>query len=269
LTILWGDTGKVAVGTLKTFTITPSTPSETLLGTPVSSLPTVNPGSGGAQISYTIQQSDLPTINPAPISTKYSAVFMIGGKNTDAAAQSIGYQIFKNGSSVYTSSPSVTASNFYTLNAYLYDVKVGDIISVALWCTNANMNYDYYGIVVSPTRPKFTKDGTIVKDFSMGGLYGNGNTAGVPTKGNPQLWTNSVPYLYPGTRKDSGNPAYNVQLNWGIQIPYFAFNTTYNAFLTDYGDNSQRVDTVVNATFRPRYARADYPSTISFREILR
>jgi hypothetical protein len=36
LTVLWGDTGKVAYGTLKTFTITGATPRETLLGTPVS-----------------------------------------------------------------------------------------------------------------------------------------------------------------------------------------------------------------------------------------
>jgi hypothetical protein len=61
MTVIRGDTGKVSVGTMKTFTLTQGTVTETLLSTPVT-LPLTEPTT--AQISLTVQNTDLFTISP-------------------------------------------------------------------------------------------------------------------------------------------------------------------------------------------------------------
>lgn len=264
MTIQWGDTGKIAYGPLKTYTFSLATPNETLLGTPVASLPTANPGT--PQITITIGNSDLPTISPSPISVKYCAILYVGGKNTDAAAQTINYQCYKNGGAVSgaTGSQSVASNNFWTMSHYrFYDVSVGDVLGVSLWSASANMNYDYYALVVYPTRPNIGK-AAINTNVAYGALINPSLT-----KGTPNVVFSNNPLIYPV------NTANNFSLNgamtfgtlsWSLNSPTVA----YYAFQTYHSDNTTSSTTSdTSATYRPNYRRSTIPSTISFREILR
>lgn len=259
MTVQWGDTGKVAFGTLKTFNITFATPRETLIGTPVSSLPTTNPGT--PQITITIQSSDLPTISPNSISQKYTALLFIGGKNTDAASQTINYQCFKNGVAVSgaTGSQLVPSGQFWTHTHYrFFDVQVGDVLGVSLWCTNANMNYDYYALSIFPTQMNLGKS-YINKDVSLSG-YNNP----VLSSGTPSRRVQDYLYVFPCNLtsisiKPTGNTVFGA-LSW---------NSSYFLGRVGYGDNFTGTDNIAHATNRPYYSMNTLPTTISFREILR
>lgn len=263
MTVQWGDTGRIAYGTLKTFNISLATPNETLLGTPVASLPTANPGT--PQIALTIGNSDLPTITPnSPISLKYTAILYVGGKNTDAASQTINYQCYKNGVAISgaTGSLSVATNNFWTmLHTRFFDVQVGDVLGVSLWSASANMNYDYYALVVHPTQMNLS-NAYICKDVSYGGWI----TAPALTKGSPGngVASNFIFYL-------PGVSSFTTQLNGSLNMSVYRFtsNSFYSGRLTN-GDNSITTSTSTSATLRPQSANINrMPTTISFREILR
>lgn len=258
MTIQYGDTGKVTYGTLKKFTLTPATPRETLNGIPTS-LPIAEPGT--AQISFTVQSSDLPTISPAPISLKYTAILYAAGKNTDAASQTVSYRLLKNSISVTSgASSSVVTNNFYTLSFYqLFDVSIGDVLEIKLWSASANVNFDYFALVILPTRVNVGSS-YLNKDV----VYGSTTTATL-TQGTPSVVSATSPYIYP-----TASTTLNILIpSAGITVNAMHWNSTYNAFQVYYGDNQTGVIGASSATIRPSYRGGVLPSSISFREILR
>lgn len=258
MTVQWGDTGKAVYGTQKTFNISFPTPRETLLGTPVNALPTANPGT--PQVTMTIQTSDLPVISPSAQSLKYTAILYVAGKNTDAAAQTINYQCYKNGVAVTgaTGSQSVATNTFWTFSLYrFFDVSVGDVLGVSLWSASANMNYDYYSLVIFPSRPTL---GTsyINKDVT----YSNFSTPSLFV-GNPVQQNANGTFLYPSTGTST------ISANGNVTFGALNWNGTYQAFRIDRSDNTINTGATTHATNRPYYQSQILPTKISFREILR
>lgn len=260
MTIQWGDTGKIAYGPLKTYTFAFATPRETLLGTPVGSLPTTNPGT--PQITMTIQQSDLPIISPNSQSLKYTAILFVAGKNTDAASQTINYQCYKNGAVVSgaTGSQSVATNNFWTFSFYrFYDVSVGDVLGASLWSASANINYDYYSIVILPSRVSLG-NAYINKDVTYSNF-----TAVSLNSGNPSQQNANGTLLYPST----GTNSFSLSSGSAITFAGLNWNSTYQSFRVDRSDNTLNTGATTHATFRPYYQSQNIPTKITFREILR
>lgn len=257
MAVLTGDTGKVAVGPLKTYSFALATPRESLNATPMA-LPSTEPAS--AQISVTIQESDLPIITPDPLGVTYTASLYAAGKNTDAAAQTVSWRVLKNGTSVATgTSTSVPANQFWTHGYFQFlGVVVGDVLDVKLWSASANVNYDYYAIAVYPTRANLSKE-AIVKDVTYGAIAASTLTAGTASSNLSQSIT-----IYPSESNtlSMGNAA-------NLMFGALHWNSLYNAFRIDLGDNQIVTQTLAHATSRPHYRRNVLTSTISFREVLR
>lgn len=256
MAVLWGDTGKVATGTLKKFDITLATPRENLLGTP-EALPSTEPAT--AQVSITIQTSDLPSITPSPISTMYTAALYTSGKNTDAAAQTVSWRCLKNGASVATgTSSSITASQFWTLAHFqFYGVVAGDVLEIKLWSASANVNYDYWGLVIYPTRVNVSN--AICRDVTFGATIANSLALGAPTI----ILSQVVLHYF------SDSTTLNQSSTSNLTVGAVKWNATYSAFRVDFGDNQQITQTASHATGHPNYRRNLIPNSISFREVLR
>lgn len=259
MTLQLGDTGKVAFGNLKTFNITLATPRETILGSPIGSLPTSNPGT--PQITYTIQTSDLPSITPSPLGVQYTALLIVGGKNTDAAAQTINYQCYKNGSIVTGGNglQSVPSWQFWTQSHYRFlGVQVGDVLGVSLWCTNANMNYDYYALSIHPTQMNLGKS-YINKDVNFSNYIAPSLSSGVPSRR-----VTDYLYIFP-----SNSTTKSITPNGNVNFGTLSWNSSYFLGKIGYGDFNIGTDVVSHASNRPYYSMNTVPTTISFREILR
>jgi len=124
----------------KVLEITYPTPYENLQGTPTS-LPTSEPTD--PQISYTVAEADLPTLNMNVESKIIVALMYAGGKNTDSASQTLYWKMLKNGSEIKSGSKSISANYYWTLNAFFCNVAIGDTLAIKLWATSTNVNWDY------------------------------------------------------------------------------------------------------------------------------
>lgn len=257
MTILWGDTGKASIGSLKTFTITPGTVRETLLGTPLI-LPTTEPAT--SQVIYTIQASDIPTISPIA-QMKCNMTIVCSGK-IGAIASIINYRVLKNGISIaQAAGTSATATQFWTHTHWrTFDVVVGDVLEVRYWAVQADVNLDFYGLLAYPSQPMPHKAGTILKDLS----FLNTSNGGSFTTITPTISGLNY-YVYP-------NNSSNYTVNHGstaVVYPAIITPATTGLFRNANADvNGTQTVQVVNATNRT-ISKQTYPSTISFREVLR
>jgi hypothetical protein len=257
MTVLWGDTGKTAISTLKTYNISFATPRESLLTTPLS-LPSTEPTT--PQVSVTIGVGDLPNILPSPLGVKYTAALYAAGKNTDAAAQTVSWRVLKNNISIATGTSSSVPTNQFWTHSYFqfYDVVVGDVLEIKLWSASANVNYDYWGLSVYPTRLNVGK-----ADVNKDVVYGSGIFAAL-ISGTASVNLSVSALLY-ASDSLSLNFGFAANLTFGA----LHWNNTYYAFRIDLGDSQQTTTTVAHATARPHYRRNIIPSSISFREVLR
>jgi hypothetical protein len=258
MSLLTGDTGKSQVGSLKTFILTPSTPRETLLTTPLT-LPTTEPVTG--QISWTIQDTDLPILNFIA-NMKYNASFICGGK-VGVTAATISYRILKNASSVVqTTGASATAAQYWCHSHWrATDVKVGDTFEIRYWASQSDVNLDFYGLIVYPTQPDILKSGIILKDLSFSNLATPSFVSANVVVSNTQgfqifIWSSSSN----STGVTTATSFYAINLRNGSPIYKLAYGIGENS-----GEATQQV---VNATQR-QYTRQIFPSSISFREVLR
>lgn len=270
MAILWGDTGKAAYGTLKTFNFTYPTPYESYHSTPLS-VPNVASLPGTPIESYTIKSTDFPTISPGFNSVHFTGILIVAGKNTDTTAKTVNYQINKNGSSVLASSFSSTNGQFYTQTIYKFmDIAVNDVIDIYLYCSSsALINYDYMAFFIVPTQIFLTK-GNIIKDtsFTIAASATLSATGTTPTVANTANW-----YVYPSSNISATSYALQMSAN----VTGLTFNpqiTSYGFGRAQYGDLSGPGNGIYNvlnqhATNRPLYNRDYVPTQITFREILR
>lgn len=269
MTILSGDSGKVAVGSLKTFNIQCATPREVSLGT------ITLPNAEGAtnQASFTVLQSDLPVITPSPISMKYAACLIVSGKCITAAT--VNYRIFKNGTSLTTTNSTGTANQFWTQNHFRwYDITVGDILEVRLWSNQTDTNLDYACLIIYPVNIILSKINTILKDLT----YTNRTNTSSPdptgaglrsiTNGNTG---NGMFTVASNAAIGSGNGTFGISVISGTPIIFpYLFSSSLGVFRGANGG-----DTAVTATQAYSHAtnidiqKNGVPATISFREVLR
>lgn len=260
MTVLLGDTGKVAHGPLKTFTFTMATPREVSLGS--STLPSTEGATN--QVSFTIQSSDLPTLSPAPLSFKYLACVIVSGK-CGATSTTINYRIFKNGSSVITSNTPAHTANFYWTQSHWrwFDVSIGDVLDVRTWASVTDATIDYAALVVYPANVFLSKVNIILKDFLVSTPFALTLTgAGVRTT-NPQ--TNNSIFITPSSVSTLNFQVSNVGCNLYALSP----NPTVGTIRMNTGDASAAGSTGFSDATRINYQRNYVPTTISFREILR
>lgn len=266
MTIQLGDTGKIAHGTLKTFSFSTPQFRETFLGDAGAiTLPTVEGATN--QVSFTVQLSDLPTISPTPFSMKYTASIICAGK-VGASATTLNYRVFKNGTSIVQSSnASLTATQYWTQSHHRwFDVLVGDVLDVRLWSNQLDTTLDYYALVIYPTQFSFTKQNVIVKDLTYNTTVSatpsitQGRSAGVGNNGGL--------YIHPTT-----SPALVVAVTTGnVVFPTYVQNAGTSTYFgkVSWGDFNNNVSNIyTSATVHPDYQRNVLPSTISFREVLR
>lgn len=136
------------IGSLKIVNVTYASPVEQLLDTP-ETLPLNEPTT--PQVSFTIQSSHLPTFSNPLYKVTYTGVVFGAGKFSTAGT--LLWRMKKNGASVRTGSQSVAANTFYTVNAFFFDVKPGDVLELALWSNVSDSNWDYKALWINFTRP--------------------------------------------------------------------------------------------------------------------
>ena len=127
--------------------ITYKTPLETLLSVP-ETLPTSEPVT--PQIGYTVATIHLPTFDIPPYRKIWIACLYGAGYFPSAGV--LYWRMKKNGVSVASGTASVPAGYYYTVNAFFYDVAVGDLLELALWSSVTDSNWDYKAYQVQVTR---------------------------------------------------------------------------------------------------------------------
>ena len=225
-------------------------PQETLQGTPTT-LPTTEPSAGNEQVKYTVASGDLPTFSISVKSNIWIALVYAAGKAVTAAT--ISWRMKKNGTSLASSSISVGANTYYTLNCFFNTFVVGDVLTVSLWSNKTDSNWDYNAYQVQPSR--ITPDETNIVFLSFG------SPGSFPTlaSGNSHAdYSGASVFYINGTLNASITSATTINL---VQL------STYGLFQTYEGD-----DVVVNnatgttsATYRPYYIFNTFPTSITFR----
>jgi hypothetical protein len=244
------------LSSLKTLNITYPIPYENLQGTPTA-LPTTEPVT--SQIVYTVVDADVPSIS-LTVESKKIVVFLGAGNNTDAVAQTVYWRMIKNGSSVANGSASVSAGNYYTVNAFFYDVAVGDTLELRLWASSTGVNWDYTGRFIQLSRVAFFEKYPLAV-FRMTIAANPTLSLGSPTvvdTGYLKVWHKQDTY-YPLLL----SAAATYVLDW------FQQNSTYKMFQFWYGDHIYANTAVVqtSSTSRPRYYRNLVPSQIILRAL--
>lgn len=260
MTVLLGDTGKVAHGTLKQTNITLPTPRETT-GVGLT-LPTTEPGT--PQISYTVQASDLATFSGNPLGVQHIPVIYAAGR-IGAATTTINYRISVNGASQFQSNnANIAANNYYTHSFFRYvPLSVLDVVTVSLWSSQADTTLVYHAFTTCWTRPQLTKSGTIVKDVAY-----------AASTAFPTLTLQPTPSAVSGT---NGFKALPTNLST-VGLSFTAAAITISAMIPDAtagfgkcsnGDDSNFVQFASHATNQFSQFKNNMPASISFRDVLR
>ncbi|MEM2263342.1 MAG: hypothetical protein QW160_03890 [Candidatus Bathyarchaeia archaeon] len=224
---------------------------ETLLGTP-ETLPTSEPAT--PQIGYTVQDSDLPLITPTPYSVKYVALLFGAGRCPTAAT--IYYRMKKNGASVKTGNASVSANNYYTWNCYFYDVKVGDVLELALWSSVSDSNWDYKAFQIQPSRIIPMSKLRLLMPCDFASLADQP----VLTLGNPSSTSYSLYVCH-------DDVPLSTTINAAKRYSCLYAGDLMGLFRLNYGDYNNMNNAVsrTSASYRPYYYRNYVPAQIKFR----
>lgn len=216
-------------------------PIENLQSSPTP-LPTTEPTT--PQIVWTISENDLPISNVS-INGTYVALIYAAGKNESTASQTLYWRMRKNGVSIANGSASISAANFWTLNARYLGVSVGDVLEINLWASNSSVNWDYDARQLQISR--------IYTDESLNmPCYTSFNVLFEPTllKGNPSVQATNNLYIYhlDGVFANISSPA-----SYDIIVP----RATFGFCRIYYGDyntpNTASINT--SASYRPYYIR--------------
>lgn len=238
------------MGSRKTFTITFASPRENLQETPTT-LPTSEPET--PQVSYTVQSSDMPTLNPRPYSCKYIAVVYAAGKFVTAGT--LYWRMKKNGSSVRTGSSSISANNYYTVNAFFFDVDVGDVLEIALWSDQTDSDWDYDAIFVYVTRfQPFNLHSPRKVILAQIRMYNENATYPTLTQGNPSKWISYYPFEWCNEKIDDYVGLWSI--TGDVSINFWSPSETRGLWCIKYhGDLSRQNDAIIrtDSTYRPKY----------------
>jgi hypothetical protein len=140
--------------TLNTVTFGYRAPYEVLEGTPLT-LGVADPGQGAPTKSYTLLSTDFPTVSDATFPVRWVASIYIAGLNA-SGTPTITVGFYQNNVIKGSGTASATvATQYWTRQDTIYDVAVGDVISIRCWCSAATVDYRYTMIHITPTRPGY------------------------------------------------------------------------------------------------------------------
>ena len=215
-------------------------------------LPTAEPAE--SQISYVIQESDLPVSTDKAAAMKFTALLYGGGKNSGTSSASVYYRILKNGVSVTTSNASVGANGNYTISCYqLYDVKVGDVVEMRLWASAAMVDYRYRAMCVIVTRyvPGGALNQLLVNFHFLPSTIGYQVT--LSQGANPQRLTAGNTYIYVDKTLFDSNHYMLISYSNAYRYAAFVCSQDRQFFQLQYGDVSQAVGFLTSASALPYY----------------
>jgi hypothetical protein len=271
MTVLWGDTGKVSTGTLKTFTINTPSARETYLSSSPVTLSTSEPAT--AQVSFTVGNNDLPTLTPSPVFMGNAPIIHVAGKAVTACT--LTYKTFINGTQMATGTNAVTAGNNWTysfVNTQSVNAQVGDIIEVKLWSTQTNTQLDYYAFTMYPTKVALSKPNTILKDltFTTDTVITHALTQGRQPTPNANATQQCAVYGTTGIGLSiASGGTITIPAVMQMATSVVAQGVIGGQFNVYYGDSGLRTSVGFrqSSSSHPYYERNSMPSTISFREI--
>lgn len=264
MTILYGDTGRASMGTFKKVDFFYPKIENNLV---TSDLPLAK--SGTPTFSFTIDSSVIP-ITSSPVSFIYVPWIVAGGKNNNASAVTINYEVYRNGVLWQSGNKTgVTASQYWTFYFMKYDTTFcqgGDVIDVYLWANLTGVSYYYNAVIIMPSRNDYgAKYGSILKDFSytatspialLTGATGGG-AKGSSNLGIMYAYTSNTTTLFTGTTS-----SYTIN---AIQYG----QPTHKLGSLQNGDFQGGTGAGINvqATNMPHAVQNSIPSSVSFREI--
>lgn len=236
-----------------TLDITYQNPQETLQGVPTL-LPNAEPGV--AQISYTVALGDLPTFSVTPASQKYVA--MVFGAGRVATAATISWRMKKNGANVNNGTLAVALNYYYNIQVFFFDVAVGDILTLFLWSSQLDSNWDYNAYFINVSRLRFNINNRIYKPINVTSL----SAVPILTLGTPIVLATNDLRLY---HRDVANGNMNVP----TILSSLEMDSTYGLYRIYQGDyiNSNSSDNITSVANRPRYAKNYSPTQIKYREL--
>ena len=242
-----------ALTSRKILNIAYAAPQETLLATPVT-LPTAEPAV--PQIGYTVAAADLPAFNMGVYRRIFVAMVFGAGKATTAGR--VYWRMKKNGVSVATGSGTVAANTFFTVNAYFYNVNVGDLLELALWSNVADTVWDYKAYNVQVTRLILMNKPRLLCPCNFTSV-GSGP---VLTLGSPSVYMMGPIDVY---HVDEILPAITSARNYEIIYP----KDVYGMFRISYGDafNANSGALRTSTTSRPVYYMNYFPLQIVMRGV--
>jgi hypothetical protein len=240
-------------GGRKSVTVTIQSPQQTL-GT-AETLPTSEPAT--PQISYTVADGDLPVFDVAPHSKKWVAMVVGAGKFVTAGTLS--WRMKKNGASVSTSTSSISANYYYTLQAWFHDVAICNVLELALWSNKTDSNWDYkaYQVVVTRVLPK--RAAPLLMPFNITSLAAHPDLTNV---GNPAVFSTNGVIVY---HDDTLYTEYTATQSFRS----LHLGTSYGFYRLYRGDSNylNSANCLTSSTYRPYYARQYVPVGFVFRSV--
>ena len=226
-------------------------PAVEVLQTTPTSLPTTEPST--SQWVKTLTAADFPVITPTTYNVNYVALVYMAGKNTDTVARTVYWRMIRNGTSVATGSASISAGNYYTVNAAFHGVVVGDVIEVRLWASATTVNWDYDTFQIHATRVITAEslNNPCYVDFK------NIIVTPILTTGTPYPQSTGNYYI---PHLDLMSYSTNIPYTFDIIIP----KSTYRLFRISHGDvaNYNTASVQAHASYRPYYIRNFHPILI-------
>jgi len=225
---------------------------ENLMSTP-ESLPTEEPTT--PQISITIGESDLPSITLKPDIARYVGVFLTGGKNESADAQTVYVKILKNGSAIKTMSASVSAGYYWTWEFFVRYVYLSDQIDIKMWATSSEVNWDYEAREFQPSKSVWFKDRILIF-YEIVEITKNPSL----TKGNPYVKSYYWAEMFHKNSDDWIIPDITTYEGWSFGTEN-GFWVIYLGDIYKYNDGFM----LSHSSYRPYYYQNKFPTKMRIR----
>lgn len=269
MTILWGDTGKVLYGSLKTLSTTPYVNEQNVTSTPlyVGSSSTL-PGGISPIVTFTLNTATMaPTFSGLKVNS-YKSVFgmHVSGQNISGASQTVYYQINKNGTSYKTGNKSIPTGNYFTVGICDGSFNNGDVVDFYIWTpASSGVNYMYQNIFCIPS----SVDVGAKIMFNASFNYTSLSSGYLPLTGKVNSAFAGSVFIYPanGTKNSStidGNS------NNPIIYPVLSSHATFKLFQLQTETSGNAITQINNsATNYPQSVQNNFISSLSYRDLLR
>lgn len=154
MTIVYGDTGRNSMGTLKTLNTNPYVNEQNLTSTALPTGANASAVPASPQVSFTINTASMvPTFTGMNV-VSYKSVYSLNvvGQNTFGSTQTVYYQVNKNGSSYKTGSQTIANNAYYTVSLVDGTLANNDQMDFYIWTpATSGINYFYKSVICMPS----------------------------------------------------------------------------------------------------------------------